>query len=852
MTFRTLASVVSFVAAIAGQATAQYRPELTETFWANLDDDNKAEVAQGLKEASALHGIISGDLQSVEIAAGAKITKIDVYGDTRIQGVQFTYRADNGRELQTDVLGGRFGKLASHDIADQDAFLGLILAWDEKQMRTVGVMTVENAAGLTDVEQFDAAVRQTMLGADPSTYDQEDYTQLILLPGQELRGLVACRAPFGGGIAALTVVQGGRIDPELADWKCGNAPVGDDLWGGPGYDSLAEMPYYLNLSGPWTQKDTGFDLRRTGDPILDGTNGSRLGTYDVPKYVRVEFADEGKFLRLLGSDHDELVLPRVDESGAEVTYAQGLFTARFSTRGFEPVLSVTAPDAPHLPHIGTYVRSKLKRPKARTVVDKVFFPENERPSETWRGLFEQSAVLFGFSWNLAGYDGPMMNLEDPDRGLKDDFPIFAEPDNYSHYLDTFISKSVPDGLVVQNRGAKSLFEYTETAITSSSEMQRTVSTNFGLSGGAKGASLGVTYSNSQTSGMRQSSNTMMAMGNARILQYSVVLDRGSAQLSPEFKADLTDMIMGLRTGYDIVAKYGTHYANAITYGGAAVATKTFSQTEYATWRSENESASVSGGAKGVSGNAGASEQESSRQNSLVSFSRSDFRSVGGTGGTTIEGFTPGERPVPVLYDLRPISELARPFYLPELPRGMWQSFERAQKDLDQAIAYRFDQVPLEQINVTPQAIYKVTFQGITCDAKGDEGDNEIELSGDIRVSISQPDQSSEEFSVWSSSDEETVDCDGIPFAQSGRTMGVFAPEDKLGELQLWYNYALEEHDTPPFDANETTSSGNTYLIQPLLGAGQIAASAEYQGKSSFGGARGMPRIIVNYTVERIE
>lgn len=827
------------------------------TGWAGFSDafikkfqDSEAEdrdkFAKQLAKSAQIQGVVAGDLRYIDIPAGARVTSITVYSFPKsIEGLRLTYSNGQGQTIQSPLIGRNFGESKTVNIAPEDALLSFRFGWGKEKLQVLGIQVLKGAHNLSRLDEAkDEDMEMTVFGTED---DLDDHSGAFILPGQSLVTLASCVQPARGAITALGVLTSGWIDTEKPEWSCGdNGGKDGDVWGDAEYNSLDEMPYYMKYAGPWNEMHRPVGLKLTGNPEIDGEDNIRAGTYKIPRAVRLEFWNKGRQLRLLFTNAPELILNRRQDTGGRYVYRIGLFQAVIDETKTPPMLTVTVDDRPTMAENGVFTRAKLQQPGNRLVVDKLHFPEKNRPKDTWRGLFEQDSVVYGVGNSWMGYDGTQMNPQNPAQGQKK--KLFAEPGDYDFYLSTLGSKAVPDGLIFRPRNSQSHYEYSERAISSEAELQKTISYNFGLSGGAKGASLGVNYSHQKSEGMRKSRNTMQAYGFGRILQHSLVLDRANTRLDETFARDLTKMVQGKVSASKIVDLYGTHYPNAITYGGLAVASTEFSQQAYAQWRGESTEISASGGAKGVSVSGGYGQSESAKTSNLVSFKSTDFKSIGGEGGTSMESFTPGSKPVPVLYDLRPLSELVNGFFLRDMPRDMEWSLQNARALLDAAIATRFDAFPPPDTRSNRPAIYKVSFHHLTCTDKGDESDLEVELGGTWKAGYSDASGGSEVV-LWSNTDKETVRCNSQPHAQLDAEFTLFSDVDKINDMMIYFSWDLTEYDTPPFDPNDRIRNDpDTLLFRPPFGKGFKPQPHTLE----VGGKDGQASLKISYTVQRIE
>ncbi len=845
-------SIVSVL--FPGVVSADFSDEFIDVF--KTENANNVDgFTQAVNETATIQGAPTGDLKLVELPEGAQLREIKVYSrESSIEGLQLSWYHE-GEMYQSPLIGRDVGEAKTVVFGPDDALLKMGVAWNENELKALLLVKVTNARSFKNIKEFgekvESQIEEIKFG-DPEA--AEDHEEITIIPGQNLSTLAACVQYGRGSITGIGILTEGWIEASEPDWVCGeDVAAKDDLWGGSSFETLDEMPYYMKFAGPWIEEDKSVSLDLSGGPEVNGLDNIRAGTWTRPKMLKATFWDKGKQLRLRIDGGDELILERDGKrpKAGKISYFSGLFQAEIiDTDSSKPLLTVTVDERPNRIENGVYKRARQQGGNNPLILEKVHFPDRNRPVDDWTGLFGLTSVVYGFASSLDGYDGAMMSPRDPASGQKE-ARIFADPSGYDHFVSTEISKSVPDGFIVKSKYGLSHYEYSEKAISSESELQKSTSYNFGVSGAVKAVSLGANYSHQESSGMRKEKSSMRAYGFARILQHVLVIDRTQVKLHPDFEGKIMDLVMGKTSALTVINTYGTHYANAITYGGLAIASNEFSQEGYANWRGESTQISASGGAKGVSVSGGYGEEESEKQTNLVSFTKNDFMSIGGLGGTTIEGFTPGTNPVPVLYDLRPISELVHAFYLPDLPRDMYFPLERARNLLDDAIAARFAALPPADTQSYKPVIYKVKFKHLICTDAGDESDVEIELGGEWNVAFS--DASSDlhlqpELALLDG-DENTVRCNNQPFKFLNKEVTLWAQPDKTKKIIIMFSWNMTEYDTPPFDPNENFRNDPDTLLFVM----DMPTTFEPdERKLELGGKDGQPTIELSYTIQRID
>ena len=189
------------------------------------------------------------------------------------------------------------------------------------------------------------------------------------------------------------------------------------------------------------------------------------------------------------------------------------------------------------------------------------------------------------------------------------------------------------------------------------------------------ASAGADFAESIANSMRNSKSSSRATGYSRTKLYAIVVDHAYIELSDDFIDAIEDARRYGDTDiryYDrIIEKFGTHYPYAVTYG--ANAEMAFTYSEKATYEREaSESANRFEGelemVKGsVSGYVGKAISSGRAESSSEGEERSTFQAVGGNGSWDQNGFAAGDRPAPILLDLRPLDQLLNPINFPGEP-----------------------------------------------------------------------------------------------------------------------------------------------------------------------------------------
>jgi hypothetical protein len=268
-------------------------------------------------------------------------------------------------------------------------------------------------------------------------------------------------------------------------------------------------------------------------------------------------------------------------------------------------------------------------------------------------------------------------------------PVFAAASRDQVYLQD--QKVIPANLHYLPDSAQGTI-YRKSLITSEQDVQQTASQTLGASlkygttpgnpEGLGGASF--SHTKSSSSSMSQSNTKAQAVGYSRQKKYALVLDHAFTELSPDF-IDAVGRAQREHRYQALINQFGTHYPYAVTYGANARMTMDLDEDAYASRIGESSGFSASAGATvyGVKGEVNVSEQASTSTGMKGSMANEKvtFVAVGGNGSWDQNGYSAGEDHVPILLDLRPISELLNPINFPGRP----DIYVTVRKNLDQAI-----------------------------------------------------------------------------------------------------------------------------------------------------------------------
>jgi Jacalin-like lectin domain/MAC/Perforin domain len=465
-----------------------------------------------------------------------------------------------------------------------------------------------------------------------------------------------------------------------------------------------------------------------------------------------------------------------------------------------------------------------------------------------RGLFNQDGLTKEWNANFYGYDGLNMNLFDADSGKK--IMIFGQPGNFDYAVDDDVNLGLPYGL----RGMRirsSAAQQRETIITNASEFQKSMSYNFGGGGGAGSAALGLNYSYNKTSGTNQSSSSMNALAMVHIERYALILDKPNMQLADNFRREIEALVAGNGNPRKIIDMFGSHYANAIIFGGLAKAEKSMSADSIKSYMSEKYEVGGSGSFKGANLSGGFSEGNSRSNSNESVFNSSEFEARGGNGAADLVSWTVTDGDtVPVRYDLHPISELLSPVFFPSNGDGRKAfAYNAARTKLAKAIdAYMASGPKLSNVDFGP-TIYEIKFSSLQCVQEGDDGAS-ISVYGKI-LFMWHDDSGIREITLFDEKDGKFFYCGGPGEKLTNRAIAMLtrnspeSGESGFGKFAI-YPAQLFERDISLIDPDDP--------IKPIVNLGgsrTLESHADEKKRADLFGIYPAPTLAVHYSIRKL-
>ncbi|WP_172970273.1 MAC/perforin domain-containing protein [Erythrobacter sp. THAF29] len=498
----------------------------------------------------------------------------------------------------------------------------------------------------------------------------------------------------------------------------------------------------FRLDGVWQQDMVvGLDDSITPD-IFEGSESDGLdarlshATMTTPGLLLIEASNDGQELKIrdgLG-DGTWIIARATDETPlADVFKIQGdLKYYRIEGGGLEQY----APDGNITVDVNKvgYVRVRVGDTNFMRPKPNVAQTPTTPSDDAWMIGFN----LLNLDATRKGYDLYRQDMWDLSQrhGLMDIFDA-ADPTEYS----IVEQRTVPLGYKYITENVQGSFTSTSLLRTESA-YQRMAGWSAGgeVSGGQNPISgeaihaVGGSYTESQTVGMRSASASSIMLGLARHKTYTIVLDQPFVRLSEDFVAAVEDVRRHGR--YDeFIAKFGTHYPYAVTYGSAGMAVREFNEETVSNWNADDNKASVNAKTAikgvGIEANGTKFEANESSNSFLAQSSYKNFKAIGGTGSWDESGHATGSVPAPILADLRPIYELLNPLNFPGEPE-VYTEVRAGLRNAIDAYLVANARAPSDTINEMTRSFTLKPLK-ISCSSTGSE--KRVELEGNLDFGV---------------------------------------------------------------------------------------------------------------------
>ncbi len=488
--------------------------------------------------------------------------------------------------------------------------------------------------------------------------------------------------------------------------------------GAPAAGSAASGSASSIFDGPWVANTKVADSR--GDGIASAV------TWNMREAIWITSTDSAITIHFDANPVGSLTLAKVSDT----QYSGGGYSARFKVIDRKNMrLTLTGGGSSREYAISKGPSGvKLSRTRSR--------PETDEEIDT----FTAGNLIPRYNDMLFSFRSEKMDLFSANRGRA--LQIFKGPESTDFSIEPdFQAKTIPLGLrAVEIRRSEG--NQLEAVITNTASFEKSMSMNFGISGSFKGVSGGWEFSREESKGADRSDGSTKAFGLARAEVYALLLDKPNMLLSADFRYDILQLAEGEISAQAFVGKYGTHYANAIHYGGIGKAQRTVTTAEFKQWTKESTGYKQEGGfdagpAGSIKAKGGLTMASGDSRGGSSMFSTENWSASGGSGSMTSLGWNVDERnAVPVRYDLRPLSDLISPIFFGE----EWSTSARggllqARSSLDAEITRTLQSQPKASDRLLGPIIYRLKFHSLVCVNNGDDGKDDAELYGQIKAKV---------------------------------------------------------------------------------------------------------------------
>jgi hypothetical protein len=511
---------------------------------------------------------------------------------------------------------------------------------------------------------------------------------------------------------------------------------------GPGTPQVqggATTPGLPDFTGIWVDNRGSTPRRATlAESRLGTTDPTRDVTYMHPRSVRVQSLGGDQFLiELVNSSNDfdgvdapEKRAPQIvsfslrpqRQADGSFTLPNGAGTVRFLPGtvlgGFYLDIAATFPQSALIN--GRYRMASLLdgATLSRDRFDEQLISSRLSATEAFNNQINQSR----FNANLYGYNVLDMSPEDSSQGQGRE-PIFGLSSNQRGYsYDGSVGKSFPYGLrgILNKRAVSAV---AKVSFTNERDAQKEVAKSMG--GNIMG--LGLKFTKERSTSIRNSQTIANEFSFQRSFRYTVYLDLPNIQIDAGFRDALDEVAnKPVRSAADIaniLDTYGTHYANAIAYGGSTNCSERASSSETVTTMARRNGIEMSASTPRGGGNLGNGEGTT---DGITNSQSTLMRTCDATGGRGIDGNwqLDDDDSIPLLYDLRPIYELINVITFPDVPlnqRGAYQDLRarlRIAIDQRQVAALALSDRALRRQAKAPE-VWDVTFTTMECTHTGD-------------------------------------------------------------------------------------------------------------------------------------
>lgn len=482
-------------------------------------------------------------------------------------------------------------------------------------------------------------------------------------------------------------------------------------------------------------------------------------------------------------------------------------------------------------------------------------PVVEENAQSKNGLFEQAAVIKNRGYISAGWHGLYIDPFNISAGRKQ--PIFQESGEFQYYLEPDQNLAISDGLLFSTHFIGSGSSSTNT-IFSQRELSESNSESMGGALPVKGVPIGYSSKESTKHEQAVSSKTSKSVAISRYAAYTLALDIPNISISDRFSSQLKELFLATdeqmaQRADSVVEVFGTHYANAIVFGGVAKSIEELSSESYSQSAIESYEQNISIGDPSVAGaNLGESSESSRQSKDLSEFGNSSFNFAGGNGVSKFDSWTVSDNYLPILFDLKQIQELVNPLMVKKVEDEWGVEFETqrlliAKKHLKESVERVFSTASKpSEVSYKPE-IYRLRVSDLACADPGDDtNDNTIEFSGTIKVAYDHGAQGDTSELIILDKKSGELTCNGKGNSQYDKQLFLWQ-DPGTDTISATFSVNIEETDTSALDYDEK-------LIGQINITGNGASGYVSIGPSNddVEDNEHAPTISVKYQLERLE
>ncbi len=543
-------------------------------------------------------------------------------------------------------------------------------------------------------EDTDGAAQKSAPVTRPGlTLTTEPTAAVVLQAGERLTGVTGTRADrqAGGHVTSLTLRTTTREIPVIpgasgSTFAIDFASVGVGAVAAGFFGEASATGLSIGLSafirGPfsigqpktlWVNRDAGLNppvedktAELTGTTTLgagDKNLGIPNGTWLATEISRV--VQEGETLRVVREDRDDEVFRFV---GLKPAPAAAPLRMLYRSEANQRMIEVELPiGRGTLQVVDDKSVTRPKPPLGGSTADR----------QTWGGTFTLPERTTFDDYLFRGHDIFRTNPQNMQKtdGLKQfvfKYPDDDSKDFHTHSTDSGIKVAANGSFFVPKVEAGE-YKVTYAASTETEYQESWTQSAGGKVGVGKESSFSANaeFRQSVTNGVSNAAGSTVSI--ARQFSYVHVLDKALVTLDPTFVSRVRELLDEMAQGETprvagFLEAFGTHYANAVTFGGMYFQERHFKKAGMLKKLEAGISVEVEASSGFGPFSASVNAKESNDRSDSVKRDNEDetdlVRAIGGelsTGG----GFHLGGKSVPILMDLRPLPDILNPVYFPD-------------------------------------------------------------------------------------------------------------------------------------------------------------------------------------------